>query len=58
MENKKFRAICIHGLSVTQIWRGPIRADKNLAEIDLSEHSVNCQFNDSSIIQEGHPLWD
>jgi hypothetical protein len=57
-QNKKYRAICIHGMGMTQIWRGPIRADRNLAEIDLNDHKQNCEHTDSSIIQEGDPLWE
>ncbi len=57
--NKKFRAICIHGISMTLIWRGPIRADRNLAEIDMEEHLTSCNISqDHSIIQEGDPLWE
>jgi hypothetical protein len=59
MPNKKFRAICIHGLSTLLIWRGPIRADRNLAEIDLKDHLKSCTLSqDSSIIQEGDPGWE
>ncbi len=58
MENIKYRAICIHGMSITQIWRGQIRADRNLAEIDLKEHLINCVHKDGSIIQENDPLWE
>ncbi|WP_281638394.1 hypothetical protein [Flavobacterium marginilacus] len=44
---------------MTLIWRGPIRADRNLAEIDMEEHLTSCNISqDHSIIQEGDPLWE
>lgn len=56
--NKKFRALCIHGEFASMVWRGPIRADRNLAEIDLKDHLKNCKVSqDSSIIQEGDANW-
>ena len=46
-------------MSASFIWRGPIRADRNLAEIDLKDHLKTCTLTqDSSIIQEGDPLWE
>ena len=59
IKNKLCRAICIHGISYAQIWRGPIRADRNLAQIDLDEHLSGCEITqDSSIIDEGDPGWE
>lgn len=56
--NKKCRAICIHGISYTQIWRGPIRADYNLAQIDADEHNKTCNKGTASVIYEGDPGWE
>ena len=56
--NKKCRAICIHGPQYSLIWRGHIRADINLAQIDANDHTATCQISTATVIWEGDPGWD
>jgi hypothetical protein len=56
--NRLCRAICIHGPLAVQIWRGPIRADFNLAQIDADDHSTTCSYSTANVIYEGDPGWD
>lgn len=55
--NRMCRAICIHGVQDFQIWRGSIRADINLAQIDANEHNSTCVISTATVIWEGDPGW-
>ena len=54
----QFRAICTHGSSYSEIWRGPVRSTYAEAEIDLQQHSISCPHSDNGIVQPGDPGWD
>jgi len=57
IETKKCRAICRHSLPGDNYWKGEIRADYYLAEIDLADHQKTCEHTDGSIIYEGDINW-